>query len=55
LLTGFLVATLVIGAVLIPATLRKLEEPWQASSLGEKSKGEAGTETQRGKLVVARC
>jgi hypothetical protein len=34
--TGFLVATLAIGEVLIPATLTKLGKSWQASSLGEK-------------------
>jgi hypothetical protein len=38
-----LVATLVIGEALIPATLRKLGESWQALRLGEKSKGEAGS------------
>jgi hypothetical protein len=32
LLTGFLVATLVIGEALIPAILRKLGKPWQGKT-----------------------
>ena len=43
---------LVMGEALILATLRKLGKSRQASSPGEKSQGEAGSETQRGKLVV---
>lgn len=41
-----------IGEVSILATLRKLGELLAGIKPGEKSKGEAGSGTQRGKLIV---